>query len=206
MMATPMPKNTVTFTPDTDFDNDKRPTDRCWRLHPEYVPGKHCCPADGEWEDTSFMDDLRYRLMHLNIYSILRVRDEEQLEALCTSFETQMAACMELSSGQNIQIEDHPFQEQILDLLAEIVEDSGEDAVIAFKQYVRRSDGLVIYKTTDGEFENAQFICDTYQDQQAKHFLLDLKEKCRPAENVGENRKVVLRRLRHAWLADVCDQ
>ncbi|CAO2658192.1 Nn.00g059150.m01.CDS01 [Neocucurbitaria sp. VM-36] len=195
-MAARKTKKTVHFAPDTTFEESRRPAHQYRRFHPHYVPGKYICPS-GEWADTSFMNDFKYRLVHLNTHSILAVRDAKQLAALRLCFEAQMKARVELAPGTNTQMKDHPFRHEILDFLVDTLCGPGTHAFHTFNQDMLHSDALVVYKDAEGKFQDIQLVRDTYQDEQASKFLVELEES-RPAKNTGEHGKVVLRRVRVA--------
>jgi hypothetical protein len=194
-----LPAKSVTFAEDTNFESAERTTFQFCRTDQSYVPGKNACPKDhGEWEDTSFMEDHEYQLLHLKVHAVLQVRDECQAAALRTSFDIQMKAGVELLGGTNMQLKDHSLCKQILELLDQELEEEDDYRLLTWWSELMAADSVVIYKYSDGHLE-LQFLKDIHEEQHVKQYLAELRESI-PAGNVGLHRDDVLRILNAEWL------
>jgi hypothetical protein len=198
-MRTQRPKKTVHFRPDTSFARS-RPMEHFSRSHPLYFPGKHACSAGSELEDTSFMCDLEYQLLHLKVHSVFRIRDIRQMTTLRRRIKAQENAHVSLMTGLQIQLQDHEFREHVLDKwYAKQIEACDED--ISVENHIldewSKAKAIIIFKGEMGEFVDFQFINNTKEEREAKHYVKDLARTL-PVENSGTHRRETICKLNNA--------
>jgi hypothetical protein len=188
------PKKAVRFTPQTNFAPG-RSNHQFHRIHPQYVPGKHSCPAElgGEWENTSKMTDLEYQLLYMIIHSQHCVRDEPEAAALSKARKLHMKSGHPLPPGSDTPLILSKFKDPILVRFRKAINDPAVNLMDEFKS----AKVLTVYKDHDGEFKFFQFLHDPQEEEEAREWLRELKTSITP-ENIGIEQTTMLRLLREA--------